>query len=344
VAEELLPTLKNRIFPWVVLEEYNAAHRVGNDCQPMKEQVWHDLGWVKVANGVRYLKTLLERREAKLSVVLGDKERDSLRKRLGAKPLGELSVQGTVMLLNGRERLPGIEVTMTAHAAGDTFQAVTGPLGTFELLGLPLLPFQVEVPSHPEYRVLPVTTVKPNTELLMLHLYLALPSLSEAEVLKLMDQAQVDLRADVEAALELAGNAEEQVAALQREQGELRQLLDLLSTTQTQAPSEALDRTLNEQARRLDTVEQQLRLLDKLPDLDPQQVLEDALAPIQATWGTQGARGSTGGPGGEGRGRGRDRSLDSAYRDPDCGAGSAGCPACFRPGDPGQKSRRSIRD
>lgn len=275
-------SLRDLTLPWVVLEVLNPANRVGSESHPMPDRDWHDAGWVKVIHGLGHLEALLRRREEKMPVSITDKAADQFRRHFGAKRLGHLTIQGVALLLDSGERLRETTLRLITLSTGVTFETTTNSSGAFELQGMPMEPFEVTVPSMPELRVLPGATFKAHTELLVMHVFLVHPQVSEERVQELLGAQLDDVRQDVETVLKLAGDADLRVARLEDELAKTRQTIDVLMGAPSAHDNEVMHQHINSLIAQVEELERQQRQVEAVTYLDPEVVRRDALAPLQA--------------------------------------------------------------
>lgn len=273
--------LRPLTLPWVVLEVLNPANRVGS-AQSMPTHSWHDVGWAKVIHGLDHLETLLRRREQKMADCITDMDAEHFRRHFGAKPLGQLTTQGVALLLDSGEQLRDTELCLTTLNTRQVFKATTDGAGAFELQGMPMEPFEVTVPSLPELRVLPGATFKAHTELLVMHLFLVRPQVSEERVQELLGAELNRVRSDVDAVLELAQDAEQRVATLEGELAQTRQTIETLMDVSSTQGNEVMHQTINGLIAKVEELERQRRQVEAVTYLDPEVVRQDALAPLQA--------------------------------------------------------------
>ncbi|MDV6373663.1 NERD domain-containing protein [Deinococcus arenicola] len=274
--------LRDLTLPWVVLETLNPANRVGNEAHPMPTQDWHDAGWAKVIHGLDYLEALLRRREEKMTECITDMDAEHFRRHFGAKPLGQLTTQGVALLLDNRERLQNTALCLTTLSTRQVFETTTDGNGAFELQGMPLEAFEVTVPSLPELRVLPGATFKATTELLVMHVFLVRPQVSEERIQELLSAEMDRVRSDVEAVLELAQGAEQRLANLEGELAQTRQTIGALMGLPSTHDNEVMHQTINGLIAKVEELERQRRQVDAVTYLDPDVVRRDALSPLQA--------------------------------------------------------------
>ena len=281
ILKNKLPKLAQHVFPWVVLETYNSSNRIGTPSRFMKAKDWQDDGWAKVANGSDHLRELLERREGNLDKTLSDSDFENLRKFLGAKPLGNLSVQGHLLLLDTKQRMKNTKVQFRTTISGKTFEAVTDVHGSFEVLGLPMEPFEVTVPEHPDLRVLPGATFKANTELYILHVFLISPQVTEEGVQELLQPELGRLSNDVEAVLALAEDSEARVAKLEQELSSTRQTIETLLNSAAADSNEVMLNTVDHLVQRITALEKEKRQVEAVSFIPPDVLRQDALEPLQ---------------------------------------------------------------
>lgn len=276
-----LPKLARQVFPWVVLETYNSGNRIGTPARAMSAKYWQDDGWAKVIHGTDHLEELLTRREGKGTATLSSSDFEHLRKFLGAKPLGNLSIQGHLLLLDTKQRMKDTKVHFRTTVSGKTFEAVTDAQGGFEVMGLPMEPFEVTVPDYPELRVLPGATFKANTELYLLHVFLISPQVSEERVQELLQPELRRLSDDVEAVLALAEESEARLARLEEELSSARQTVDTLLGLAEADNSEAMLTTVEHLMQRVTILEKEQRQVEAVRFIPADVVRQDALEPLQ---------------------------------------------------------------
>ncbi|MBI0445349.1 NERD domain-containing protein [Deinococcus sp. DB0503] len=274
-----LAKLRPLTLPWVVLENFNAKNRIGNEAHRMPAEKWHDPGWVKVIHGLDHLETLLSRREESMSKCITDADADQFRRHFGAKPLGQLTVQGVVLVLDSRERLGDARLKFTTNSKV-SFEVLTDENGAFELQGLPLEPFEVEVPDYPNLRVLPGSTFKAHTELLVMHLFLVRPQVSEERVRELLQGELQSVQQDVEAVLALAQDAEGRLERLEAALVETRQSIAAMLAVPGLQNNEVMQETINGLAARVEQLERERRQTAATSHLDTDLVRRDALEPL----------------------------------------------------------------
>lgn len=276
-----LAKLRQLTVPWVVLETFNARNRHGNEAHPMPADRWHDAGWVKVIHGLDHLGTLLARREENLPRCISDADAVQCRRHFGAKPLGQLTVQGVALMLDRRERLATARLAFTSTVNKVNFEVVTDEHGAFELQGLPLEPFEVEVPEYPALRVLPGSTFKAHTELLVMHLFLVQPQVSEEQVRTLLQGELKGVQQDVEAVVALAQDAEGRLARLEAQLQEARQSISAMLSIPDFQGNEVMQDTINTLAARVEHLERERRQAEALTYLDVEVFRHDALEPLR---------------------------------------------------------------
>lgn len=276
------PRLRDRVLPCVVLERFNPQSRKGTPADFMPQDRWHEVGWAKVIHGLRDLETLLKRREENLTADISDADRRNFRRHFGAKPLGELTVQGHALLLDSHTRLQHTTLRFTTVSTGQVAEVTTDANGGFELQGLPMEPIEVTVPDLPDLRVLPGSTFKANTELLIMHVFLVGPQVSEAQVREWLERELGQVRQDVEAVLDLAGDAGEKVARLDQQVAEMQRTIDTLLTVPNADDNSTLMATVDGLVEKLEALERQRRQVDAAAFLDADLVRRDALGPLEA--------------------------------------------------------------
>lgn len=276
-----LAKLRDLTLPWVVLEQVNAGNRMGDEGTPMAVREWHDVGWAKVIHGLDHLGTLLTRREAALPARITDADAAQFRRHFGAKPLGHLTVQGVAAVLDSQERLRNSRLKFTTLSRQLTVEAVTDDHGAFELQGLPMEPFEVTVPAYPELRVLPGPTFKARAELLVMHLFLVQPQVSEGRVRELLEGQMKGVQQDVDAVLALAQDAEGRVERLEAELGKTRDTVAALLAVPGLQDNEVMQGTINDLAAKVEHLERDRRQAEASCSLDAEQVRRDALEPLQ---------------------------------------------------------------
>ncbi|KEF33376.1 hypothetical protein RDMS_12760 [Deinococcus sp. RL] len=276
-----LAKLRPLTLPWVVLENFNAKNRIGSEAHPMPIEKWHDTGWVKVIHGTDHLETLLSRREEAMPKRITDADAAQFRQHFGAKPLGQLTVQGVALVLDSRERLGNARLKFTTMNSQVRFEVFTDEQGGFELQGMPLEPFDVAVPEHPNLRVLPDSTFKAHTELLVLHLFLVRPQVSEERIRELLQSELAGVKQEVEAVLALAQDAEKRVARLEASLEETRQSIAAKLAVPGLQNNEVMQEEINGLAARVEQLERERRQAEAVSYLDTKLVLQDALEPLQ---------------------------------------------------------------
>lgn len=281
ILKHKLPKMARHVYPWVVLETYNSKNRIGTPVRVMKARDWQDDGWAKVANGPDHLEELLKCREASVDDTLSDSDFDGLRKFLGAKPLGNLSVQGHLLLLDAKQRMKNTRIQFTTTVSGKTFEAVTDNQGGFEVLGLPMEPFEVAVPEHSDLRVLPGATFKATTELYILHVFLISPHVSEQRVQELLQPELSRLSGDVEAVLALAEDSETRIHRLEQEMASTRQTVDTLLNSAASENNEVMLNTVDQLAQRIAALEKEKRQVEAVSFIPADVLRQEALEPLQ---------------------------------------------------------------
>lgn len=282
ILADQFPRLARAVFPWVVLEKYNPKNWIGMPSRRMTPNDWHDVGHAKVIHGVEFLETILKRRESKVSALLPTTEMQQLREALGAKPLGRLSVQGFAQLLDSQSPLAHARIQVTALRSGTVFETVTNTEGAFELLGLPLEPVEVRVPDFPDPRVLPGAAFQSRAELLVMHVFLLTPHISEDRIRDMLQAGLDRVTEDVNAMFRLAEGTERRVTELEQELAATRQMVQGLVDSPVIDTNEVMQAHVTGLIERIEQLERERRQLHTVRSAPLDTVRHEALAPLQS--------------------------------------------------------------
>lgn len=282
ILMEQFPQLARAVFPWVVLEKYNPNNWIGMPSRRMTPNDWHDVGHAKVIHGVEFLETILKRKESKVSASLPTTEVQQLREALGAKPLGRLSVQGFAQLLDSQSPLAHARIQVTALRSGTVFETVTNTEGAFELLGLPLEPVEVRVPDFPDLRVLPGAAFQSRAELLVMHVFLLTPHISEDRIRDMLQAGLDRVTEDVNAMFRLAEGTERRVTELEQELAATRQMVQGLVDSPVIDTNEVIQAHVTGLIERIQRLERERRQLHTVRSASLDTVRHEALAPLQS--------------------------------------------------------------
>ncbi len=282
-----------RLHPWVVLENGNSQNVYGN--APFPRNAVEQSGIVWILNGPDTLAQRIQEREK--TYPHGGSERpipelvQGLAHQLGAQTLDTMVLQGSVLSLDSGQPIPNVTANVFTQGAKPMATPTTDNEGRFEVPDLPVARFRVELDLPPEagWRAVPVIEYTARPGFVPVRIFLANPSLTEADVRVLLDRelarfeqeltALHDVLVDAYHGLEAKLDAATQQVAAHEEL-----LLELLE--RPNAPANVVDMVKSEVAK----YGLERRKLEDLALTDIAALVEYAATPLRAELGALEAR------------------------------------------------------
>jgi uncharacterized protein (DUF697 family) len=281
-AHPKLRHLKRAALAWVVLEKYNSANSF--DGRPMRADRYELVGHVPVLNGPeRLYQHILQQEKYKrgqlpVSGISPTEDVPILLKELGAQHLDSLTVRGMVSSLEDGRGLHDIQLRVSSlenkksPLAYET-EVVTDLSGSFEVTGLPIGGYRIELKDTGSWRVIPGTDRFSTASVSITSLYLSNSRLNDEQVQALLEQRLQTFKSELNDVQELVLESQE---ALEHK---LAQTTERLANAEALGNSNALE--LEKLRSELAAVQRQSRLKNALGETDLQVVAREALAPLR---------------------------------------------------------------
>jgi uncharacterized protein (DUF697 family) len=269
--------------PWVVLENPNPHNQYGG--VPFRVNWYEPAGKTWLVNGVERLESLLkqrERREASLQrgVAPTRPQVERMVSLLGGQPLETMVIQGTVLTLDGGNPLAGVPVKVfSGGGESPRVEQSTSQDGRFEVAGLPVGPFRVELDlrGHDGWKAVPEVENPGRPGFAPIRIFVAHDRLTDAELHRLLEpellRFQVELQDEI---LSATDDLEGKLAEVRSQLASQEELLLELIGRQNTPPN--VREAMEVEVARLRTEEQQLEAWTRT---DAEGYVESALLPIR---------------------------------------------------------------